>query len=239
MGTFPVRGIPRVLEGEWLDDDLGTPAEVASSLRSLRWVNRLFGGNRMHRRLLQRAVVRVPKEADLHLLEVASGRADVLQSALRTLRWPKERLHVALLDRSAEHLPAQETAWPHCAEEPARITADALHIPLRDNSVDVVSNCLFLHHLSEAQAGQYLQEALRVARVAVVVNDLERTWLHYRLARLMSLVDPSRLSRHDGPASVRQAYTLEELRALAESTRRPYELERGYLLRLGLIVWKR
>lgn len=36
---------PRVQEEEWLDEDLGTQAEIASALRSLRWVKRLFGGN--------------------------------------------------------------------------------------------------------------------------------------------------------------------------------------------------
>ena len=225
----------RVREDEWLDADLGNPSEVASALRSLRWVNRLFGGNRMHRRLLLRALSRVPKDAELHVMEVAAGRADVLRTALPKLHWPKERLRITLLDRSAAHLPDE---WLSSLPQPLPLTADALVIPLPDHSVDIVSNCLFLHHLSEEQVGMYLREALRVARVAVVVNDLERSWLHYRLAKLMSLVDPSRLSKHDGPVSVRQAYTLRELTAFAAATGCRFEISRGYLLRLGLILWK-
>ncbi len=110
-------------------------------------------------------------------------------------------------------------------------------MPPPDKSVDIISNCLFFHHLDEAQAARYLREALRVARVAVIVNDLERNWLHYRLARLMSLVDPSRLSKHDGPVSVRRAYTADEVAALARQTGHRFEIVRGYLFRFGLILW--
>ncbi len=229
---------PRVAGEEWLDGDLGSPAEVASALRSLLWVNRLFGGNRMHRRLLQTAVARMPRDGELHLMEVASGRADVLRAALPHLHWPAGKLRVTLLDRRADHLPEAEHAWPTDLPQPERIAADALAIPLPDNSVDIVSNCLFLHHLSASQVALYFAEAMRVARVAVVVNDLERTWLHYRLAKLMSLVDPSRLSQHDGPVSVHQAWTFEELAAFASTTGYSFALRRGYLFRLGLILWK-
>jgi hypothetical protein len=51
-------------------------------------------------------------------------------------------------------------------------------------------------------------------------------------------MDPSRLSRHDGPASVRQAYTFKEMQDLLKETQCNYELERGYLYRLGGIAWK-
>jgi hypothetical protein len=49
----------------------------------------------------------------------------------------------------------------------------------------------------------------------------------------------SRLTRHDAPASVRQAYTPEEMqRLLAKSTAARVEIHRHYLFRMGVIVWK-
>jgi len=228
---------PRFEEEEWLDEDLGSPEEVASALRSLRWVNRLFGGTRMHQRLLLRATRDIPRQSCLHLMEVAAGHATVLQSATVRLQWPADRLRITLLDRSTQHFP-KAAEWHPLLPPPEHITADALHIPLPDNSVDIISNCLFLHHLSEDGIRRYLAEALRVARVAVLINDLERNWLHYQLARLMSLIDPSRISRHDGPVSVQQSYTPAELRLIAEETGCPFEMHRGYLFRMGLILWK-
>jgi ubiquinone/menaquinone biosynthesis C-methylase UbiE len=228
--------VKRVREAEILDEDGGSPSEIACSLRSLRIINLLFGGNRMHARLLRRAAAHVDPQRQLHLLEVASGRADVLQAAVRELAW-QHRCRITLLDRSVQHLPSSADWSP---ELPAaeRITGDALAIPLPDHSVDIVACCLFLHHLDEEQTRVFLMEALRVARIAVVVNDLERSRLHYLLARLASLVDPSRISRHDGPVSVRQAYTADELRRLLRHTGCKFELPRGFLFRIGAVVWK-
>ncbi len=216
---------------EWLDEDLGSPAEVASALRSISFVNRWFGGNRTHRLLLEEAA-RGRRELDV--LEVAAGWARPLASAALALQRRGVTLRAQLLDLNATHLP--ET-WPESLSPPRLVQGNALQIPLGDASVDVVSCCLFLHHLAPEQAAQFLRESLRVARVAVLINDMERTRLHYGLAQLFSLVDPSRLSRHDGPVSVRQAYSRAELRAALAATGRQFTLRRAYLCRLAALLW--
>jgi ubiquinone/menaquinone biosynthesis C-methylase UbiE len=144
---------------------------------------------------------------------------------------------ISVLDRSGLHLP-QAGDWNPRLPAPTLLVGDALAIPLEDRSVDVVSCCLFLHHLSEDHAHAFLKEALRVSRVAVLVNDLERTRTNYLLSRLQTLIDPSELSRHDGPASVRQAYTFAELTTMLKATGCGFELQRGFLFRLGAILWR-
>ena len=61
----------------------------------------------------------------------------------------------------------------------------------------------------------FLGEAARLARHGVVVNDLVRSRLNWLGARLLlALTTRNRYTRHDGPLSVRRAYTKVELRAL-------------------------
>jgi ubiquinone/menaquinone biosynthesis C-methylase UbiE len=223
----------RVVEDEWLDDDRGTPAEIDAALHAVTLANRRFGGVRLHARLLKRALTRASHEQRPHILEVASGRAEVLQAALLQLGVAAK---VTLLDRSAVHLP-DPCAWPSALPAPRTVTGDALALPLPDASVDIVSCCLFLHHLEPPQIARYLAEAQRVARIAVIINDLERNALHYRLAQLNRVIDRSRISRHDGPASVRRAYTYSELARMLASTGCSYLLARAYLYRLGAILW--
>ena len=139
---------------------------------------------------------------------------------------------VTLLDRSAAHLP-DPRAWPSALPTPRAVAGDALALPLPDASVDIVSCCLFLHHLEPPQITRYLAEAQRVARIAIVINDLERSALHYRLAQMNRVIDHSRISRHDGPASVRRAYTYSELARMLANTGCSFLLERAYLYRLG------
>ncbi len=216
---------------EWLDEDLGSPAEVAAALASIEFVNRWFGGERVHRRLLAEAA---GGRRELEVLEVAAGRATSLASAGLWLGRQGVTLRATLLDRQASHLPS---GWPESLPATRLVEGNALAIPLPDKSVDVVSCCLFLHHLGPAEAAVFLAQAARVARVAVVVNDLERTRVHYALARLFSLSDRSRLSRHDGPVSVRQAYSRGELLAMLNAVGVRAVVRRRFLCRLAGIVW--
>jgi ubiquinone/menaquinone biosynthesis C-methylase UbiE len=223
----------RVVEDEWLDDDRGTPAEVDAALHFIALANRRFGGVRLHARLLKRALARVPRDRRPHILEVASGRADVLQVALMRLGVHPE---VTLLDRSTAHLP-DPRVWLPALPAPRVLTGDALALPLADASVDVVSCCLFLHHLEPPEVARFFAEAQRVARIAVIINDLERNPLHYRLAQLNRIIDRSRISRHDGPVSVHRAYTWRELARMLANTGCNFLLERAWLYRLGAVLW--
>ena len=138
----------RVVEEEWLDRDLGTSEEIDSALRAITLANRRFGGVRLHARLLQRALARVTHGSRPHILEVASGRGDVLRAALQRLGCGVP--DVMLLDRSASHLP-DPRAWPAGLPTPRILAGDALELPFPDSSVDIVSCCLFLHHLEPPQ----------------------------------------------------------------------------------------
>ena len=226
----------RVEAEEMLDSDHWSTEQITCALGAIRRVNLINGGDWMHKRLFRRVAACLPRK-EIDILEVASARGEVVQAAARMLRKKNILPRISLLDRSELHLPGT-LDWDRSLPPPTVLVGDALDIPLGDRSVDVVSCCLFLHHLSEEQARIFLKEALRVSRVAVLVNDVERTRTNYFLSRLYTLIDPSELSRHDGPTSVRQAYTYAELKNLLEETGCRFELRRGFLFRLGGIAWK-
>ena len=75
--------------------------------------------------------------------------------------------------------------------------------------------------------------------MAVLINDLVRHPLHMALVYAGLPLYRSRLTRHDAPASVRQAYTPEEMKSLlAQSEAARVEIYRHYLFRIGVIAWK-
>ena len=64
---------------------------------------------------------------------------------------------------------------------------------------------------------RHLAEMDRTARRGIVVNDLVRSRMAYALVWLVTrLFARNRMSRHDGPLSVRRAYARDELRVLCE-----------------------
>ena len=135
-----------------------------------------------------------------------------------------------LLDRAATHLKCD---YP-C------VCGDALALPFADNSFDVVGCSLFLHHLEPPQIIEFMSEALRVARYAVLINDLVRHRLHLALAYAGYALYRSRLTRHDAIASVRRAYTIDEITGILRQTSAlEVEAKQFFMFRMGVIAWKR
>jgi hypothetical protein len=84
----------------------------------------------------------------------------------------------------------------------------------------------------------FARQAMRVASVALIVNDLERNAIHLGLIHAGKLLERSRLTHHDSVASVKRAYTAGELREMLSPYGRRLEITRNYLYRLGAILWK-
>jgi hypothetical protein len=174
-------------------------------------------------------VARENRQSSLSLLEVAAGSGYVPETAGQRLRQRGLHLQVMVLDRVPSHLSNGHLA----------VAGDALALPFRDASFDLVSCSLFAHHLSPQQLVRFVDEALRVCRLAVLINDLVRHPLHVSLVYAGMPLYRSRLTRHDAPASVRQAYTTEEMNELLVQSRAArVEIHRHYLFRMGVIVWK-
>ncbi len=219
----------RKVIAEMLDDDAGTPAEIAASFTDLRHINDWFGGTRTTIGLLRR----VAAESDcrsLSLLEVGSGSGHVPLKAKRALAREGIQLRVTLLDRMPSHLPRNGVA---------AVSGDALSLPFCDGAFDVVSSSLFVHHLEPDTLPQFAREALRVCRRAVLINDLIRSRLHLYLVYAGLPLFRSRITWHDAPASVRRAYTRDEMRHMLEGLpAKKMTISRHYLYRMGVLVSK-
>jgi ubiquinone/menaquinone biosynthesis C-methylase UbiE len=200
-------------------------AEVQASLADLRMFNRWFGGTRVMRKLMQRTA-RVSARSELRWLDVAAASGDIVKTVTHSFAADGITLLPVVFDRARDHLPAGLTG----------VQGDALALPFADESFDVVSTSLLIHDLEPPEIRKFMREALRVARVGVLINELRRSWIHLGLVYAgMPLF--SRITRHDAPASVKKAYTAAEIREMVSDGHR-YELRKFYLCRMGVIVWK-
>ena len=218
----------RVVIPELLDTDAGTRAEVEASLADLRMVNRWFGGARVMCDLVERVATRTAA-TELSMLDVAAATGDVAATLRRRMQERGVRVTVTLLDRATSHF---ERGLP-------RVTGDALALPFADSSFDVVGCSLFAHHLEPQEIVRFVNEGLRVARRAVVINDLRRHPVHLALTYAGLPLFRSRLTRHDGPVSIRRAYTTDEMREMLRQTAASrVEITHHYLYRMGVIAWR-
>ena len=142
-------------------------------------------------------------------------------------------LRVTLLDRAHSHLTNGS------GNGTSAVAGDALALPFADESFDLVSCCLFAHHLEPQEVARFVNESLRVCRIAVMINDLIRDPVHLALAYASLPLHRSYMTRHDALASVRRAYTIEEMHRMLQGTRAAkVEIERHTFFRMGAIAWK-
>lgn len=219
----------RVNSEEILDSNACPAGEVENSLRDLCRINRWFGGVATTRKLIER-VASATGQKHFSVLEVAAGLGEVPRQAGEQLARKGITLEVTDLDRVPSHLQRRHRG----------LVADALALPFRDNSFDLVNCSLFAHHLEPAELARFGEEASRVSRRAVLINDLIRHRAHLALVYAGFPLMRSYISRQDGVASVRRAYEPEEMRRSLSSNGPggKIEISRHFLFRMGVIVWK-
>lgn len=210
----------RIPVHELLDEHDAPREEMERSLRDLRWINNYAGGIRIYRSLVR-------KFAPDSVVDLGTGTSDLLESVSQV------RMRIGL-DFKIEHLLYLNERSPvH------KIVGDAMRLPLRDGSVDLVTSAHFFHHFSPEENESILRESLRVAKKGVAVNDTRR---HYAPLLFVLLLGALRffgeITRYDAPASVRQGYTLAEARAIARRVGQRWTVVRKWPYRMAILLWK-
>jgi SAM-dependent methyltransferase len=203
---------------ELLDRPL--PAEdLAASLADIERLNAWLGGHRLTVREVARQLDALPLSRRAIVIDVGGGRGDLALHLVADARRARRSIRVIIVERDAATI---ALARRHCAgtSEIVIVQGDATALPLREMSADVAVSVLTLHHLAPDAAAEALTEMRDAARGAVIVNDLWRSRLSWLLVWLATrLVARHRVSWHDGPLSVRRAYSIEELGTLAGKAR--------------------
>jgi 2-polyprenyl-3-methyl-5-hydroxy-6-metoxy-1,4-benzoquinol methylase len=173
-------------------------------VRDIRRSNAVFQGTRAAVAELLLHFDRLPRNATL--LDVGTGLGDVPRAAARAASSHGIALTTIGIDI--------DPAIAHVAAETVShaVGASGLKLPFRTRSVDIAMCSQTLHHFRGDEERQLLREMNRVARVAVVVSDLRRSWIAaagFWLASFPLRFHP--VTRHDGVLSVLRGYTEAEL----------------------------
>ncbi len=201
----------RLIARELMDDDemIGTYAQWRESLDDLARVNTYLGGWSALRSELDHL-----PSLPTSVVDVATGGADLARRLLDHLGRCGVQAACVAVDRSARILHIAQELSPK-RDNLTFVKADARQLPFANQSFDLATLNLALHHFEPSEATMVLKELARVA-TTVIVNDLRRSWIAWAFARFVfPLLTRNRFTRNDGPISVLRAYTPVELRDLA------------------------
>lgn len=195
---------------EILDDPGVAPDVRTRSHGDIARSNRWLGGLRAAIGEFRRILPALGSSATL--LDVGTGLADIPRQGTAAAAARGTRLATIGVDVS---WPLLSVARGHTSH---MVCADARALPFRNQSVDVAMCSQILHHFEEDEAELVVRELDRVARRAVIIADLRRSWIAAAGFWLMSF--PMRfhpVTRHDGVVSVLRGFTAQELRRIVRA----------------------
>ncbi|MFM7591864.1 MAG: methyltransferase domain-containing protein [Isosphaeraceae bacterium] len=199
-----------------MDDPGLAPGQHDSALKGLGRINRVS-------RTLQRVAHEIKThsgpagQSQLQILDVASGGGDLAVglsafAKKRGLNWKVSGADIS--PHAVEHASGKALK---AGLDTRFFQLDAVNQPV-PQKFDVVISSLFLHHLSEDEAGKLLKNMAAAANRLVLIDDLVRSHTGYWLAWLgCRLLSRSPIVHHDGPASVKSAFQSEEVTQLANA----------------------
>jgi len=186
---------------------------LVRNLRDIRRINALLGWTTF----TGSTVLRTARTAGLRtfsLIDIASGSADIPLAIARRA----ERTGMAVRILATDISPQIVTIAREQSKGVAAITVeshDALALPFAPGSFDIALCTLALHHFTPEMAVAVLRSMASVGR-CVLVFDVVRDPLAYAgVVALTHLLGMNYMTRHDGPVSVRRAYSAAEVRDLA------------------------
>ena len=206
---------PREVSRSELMDRLdASPAELTRSLADIARLNRI-GATQTIRRHVAPFLARQRAGETLRILDVGTGGADIPLALARWARRHGHRMRIVALEVHPTILRYAARAVDGTPEVQI-VAGNALEAPIRPKSIDVALCSLVLHHLPEEAVVGLFRRLSDLARLGFIVSDLRRGRLAWAAVWLAThAVSRNRITRHDGPLSVRRAYTPEELVGLA------------------------
>ncbi len=214
---FPARLLPPIPlkqtdTAELLDQKIGSGREVEKSLRDIARINRYLGGAKVIENALW-PLLEGRKSATI--LDIGTGSADIPRYLIERAAKRGVKLTIFAADLLERHLQVAKrdsrefsTLFP--------LGADAFSLPIRDGGVDIVLASLFLHHFRGPQIETLFREFARVSKLGFIANDTIRDAVPLAFFRATApIFAKSYLTRYDGAASIKRAYTPDEMREIA------------------------
>jgi hypothetical protein len=185
-------------------------ALVSRSHEDIARSNALFGGTAAVVSRVRAIATRLPTSPTV--VDVGAGTGDILDAVCDALRSTGRRPRPIAIDTARSLAPAVRRRGSHF------ICGSILALPLATASVDLVLTAQTAHHFTSTQLPVVISELNRVARHAVLISDLRRSWVAAAGLWLSSFpLGFHPVSRHDGVVSVLRGFTPPELRGFVQT----------------------
>ncbi|MGB7394883.1 MAG: methyltransferase domain-containing protein [Pricia sp.] len=211
MADFSTRNT----EAELMDDPGVSQNTLEKVLEDIDRTNRLLKGNGITVESVAQLIREFPQES-YTILDMGCGNGNMLREIIRVARRMGVRVEAIGIDLSEKALAIARSA-SHDFPEIRYLKQDILCLKPEDLNCDILLCTLTMHHFHNENIPVFLAQFSKLARIGIVINDLQRSPLAYQLFRAFSTIFiRTDIAKHDGRISIKSGFTRSELERFAQ-----------------------
>ncbi|GGI22031.1 methyltransferase domain-containing protein [Pedobacter mendelii] len=210
-------------------DDFQMEGEILrDALDKIARINQLLGGNKVTLSGIKTLISGKPNKEIIRITDIGCGNGDMLRTLADYAS--KNNLNFVLKGIDAnkftiEHAENLSKNYSNISYECSDIFDDLA----KDEPCDIIICTLTLHHFKDEDIIKLLANFKSSAKTGIVINDLERSALAYRLFKVLCFAfGLNDMSREDGLVSILRGFKKADLRSYTEKLN----------LRYSSIKWK-
>ena len=198
-------------------DDFTLEGEVLrEALDKIAKINQLLGGNSLTLNGVKELILTMPKSRLITIVDVGCGNGDMLRVLSNYGKENNYSFNLIGIDANAFTINHAKKL----SESYSNITfkcEDIFEFNFSQSNCDIILCTLTLHHFKNEEIESLLHPFYDNSKLGIVINDLQRSGLAYRLFQIISFVfQLNSMSREDGLTSILRGFKKEELETFSK-----------------------
>lgn len=229
----------RTNDSEIMDDFLLEGAELKDALDKIAKINQLLGGNSLTLLGVKELIVNNPKTNEITIVDVGCGNGDMLRTLADYGLQHNLKFNLIGVDANQftiNHAITLSKTYPNIAYR----CEDIFDKAFKELKYDIVLCTLTLHHFKEEEIIEMMTTFYEKSRLGVVINDLHRNVVAYRLFQSLCFVfQLNAMSRQDGLVSILRGFKKDELLRFSEKLNfKKYKVQWKWAFRYQWVISK-
>ena len=236
---MPINTKFRTNEPEIMDDFAMEGEILQEALDKIAKINQLLGGNKLTLRGVQELIQDIDKSKQITIVDVGCGNGDMLRKLADFGKKNKYIFNLIGIDANdftvnyARKLSVSYSNISYRCE-------DIFDKQFSELKYDIVLCTLTLHHFKNNEIENLLQLFYENSKIGIVINDLQRSAISYRLFQLLCFVFRlDEMPKKDGLTSILRGFKKQDLIDFSEKLQlRKYKIHWKWAFRYQWIIKK-
>jgi len=188
---------------------------LRKTLDQLALINKWLGGNALTKDGVKKLLKNYPKEQEIFIIDFGCGHGDMLRELARFGKSKGHRFKLLGIDANQcaiDYGLELSKVYPEISYRCANVFEERV----LEEKCDIALCTLFLHHFDDEVVEKFIASLAKNASIGVVINDLHRHQLAYRLFSSLRGIINNQMATEDGLTSILRGFKRKDLLGFAE-----------------------